>query len=325
MKKVYLLLMFMLPLIVEAQHAKYGLVEWFTNTYCGICSSRNPALQSVFDQNVEKLHRITIHPSVPYSQCSFYNFNKEDNGARQAYYSVSGTPSLFLNGVRTSSTSSGFADDISKLSGQTSPISIEVEEGLGSVQITINAAAEVPSGSYRIMVAILEQTVDFNAPNGETKHYDVLRDYISSAEGDEVTIPAAGTSTTLNYSFSVPSGVDPSQAYILAYIQNIETNEILNSGTKFDEVSTALTDLAIESGLRTFPNPANSYLTVSVGTDYKIHGFELFNHVGQRMRSSQFDSPETQHTISIEDLPTGTYLIDVDLGADKAAIRFMKD
>ncbi|NND35069.1 MAG: Omp28-related outer membrane protein [Saprospiraceae bacterium] len=325
MKKVYLLLLLILPFIAEAQYAKYGLVEWFTNTYCGICSSRNPALQSVYDQHAQNLHRITIHPSVPYQQCSLYNFNTEDNGARQSYYNVGATPTLYLNGIRTSSSSSAFSNDIANLAGQTSPISLEVEEGLGTAIITVKAAGDVPAGSYRIMVALLEKKLDFNAPNGETEHYDVLRDFISAAEGDEITMPAAGTSLTLNYNYSVPSGVNPSEAYILAYIQNIESNEILNSGTRFDEASTALTDLAIESDLRTFPNPATSQLNISVGNDYRIHGFQVFNHVGQRLKSAQLNVAEARYTIDIEDLPIGAYLINVDLGEENAAIRFVKE
>lgn len=313
----------------QAQYAKYGLVEWFTNSFCGICSSRNPALQTVYDQNEKLLHRITIHPSVPYQQCTLYGFNKEDNGARQSYYKVGATPTIYLNGVRSSTTASVFASDIAGQSSQTSSLAIEVEEiGSGSsrnAKITVKVAAEPPSGDYRLMVALLEKNLDFNAPNGETKHFDVLRDFISSAEGDVFTMPAANSNVTLSFDYDIPSGVNEGEAYILAYIQNVESREILNSGTKFDETTTALTDLALEADLKTFPNPAKTQLNVSVGDEYKIHGLEVYNQVGQQLRQVKLNTPEGYVSLSIQDLPTGNYLLKVDLGAAKTTIRFVKE
>jgi hypothetical protein len=329
MKKAYLFLFLMIPLLSQAQYAKYGLMEWFTNTYCGICSSRNPALQAVYDQNEQILHRITIHPSVPYQQCTLYGFNKEDNGARQTFYNVGATPTIYLNGVRTSTTASVFADDIANQSAQTSPLAIEVEEsGSGSsrsAKITVKVAADLPAGDYRLMVALLEKNLDFNAPNGENKHFDVLRDYISAADGDVFTPPSANSSTTLSYDYNIPSGVSENEAYILAYLQNVETREVLNSGTRFDETTTALTDISIQADLKTFPNPAKSQLNVSVGNEYKIHGLEVFNQVGQQLRQIQLDIPEGYYSLNIDDLPIGAYLLKVDLGAGTTTSRFVKE
>ena len=139
------------------------------------------------------------------------------------------------------------------------------------------------------------------------------------------TPPAANSSTTLSYDYDVPSGVNESEAYILAYIQNVESREVLNSGTKFDETTTALTDLALEADLKTFPNPATSALNVSVGNEYKIHGLEVFNQVGQRLRQVKLNTAEGYYSLSIQDLPTGNYVLKVDFGAADTTIRFVKE
>jgi hypothetical protein len=326
MRKLYLLLFLVLPFLAEAQYAKYELVEWFTNTWCPICSSRNPALRSVYDQ-YSNLHRITIHPSVPYPQCPLYNFNKEDNDARKQYYGVSGTPTLFINGIRSSNSAGAFESDIQDQQNQVSPVAVEVAEQVGSsrsAKVTIRSQGGVPDGNYRLFVALLEESVDLTGQNGETVHPDVLRKFLSSAMGDDFTMPAAGQSSTIDYEYSVPAGVNPDKAYVLAFVQDITSRAILNSGTKFDEVTTGLVDVSIEAELRAFPNPSSEFINVSVGKDYRFQNLEVLNHLGQKLRTISLDGPENMVTIPTSDLSPGTYLIQVDLGNQKGLVRFIK-
>ncbi|MCB0685273.1 MAG: Omp28-related outer membrane protein [Saprospiraceae bacterium] len=322
----YIIILMLLPLLTEAQFEKKILVEWFTNTYCGICASKNPGLQEVYKSFTGGLHRMTIHPDVPYPQCSLHNFNKEDNLARESYYNIGGTPSLFLNGQSTSTSSAlAFGDAIGAKLGQTSSISVEVDEVSSSqVRITIESSADL-SGEYRLFVALLEKHLAFDAPNGESEHFDVLRDFVSSADGDPVNIPAAGESMNVSYSFFVPDGVDPDEAYILAFVQNYSTKEILNSGTKFDEISTSTVDASDIAELTTFPNPATDQLHVGVGKDFDIHKMEIFSQNGQLMKSVSLTTPEKEASVGISALSSGTYLLHVDLGNTIAISRFIKE
>ena len=327
MKKLYFLLFLALPSLADAQYAKYGLVEWFTNTYCPICASRNPPARAVFDQYKDKLHRITIHPSVPYSQCPLYSFNREDNGARQSYYGIGGTPTIYLNGNGTSTTPAAFEASIQGELALTSPISIQVDEITASrtATITISSSGDIPDGNYRIFVAILESSVDLVADNGEKDHFDVLRAFASSKDGDEVALPAKGEETVVTYQYTVPNGVDADKAYLLIFIQDIDTRAVLNSGTKFDGVSTSVANLAQESSLSAFPNPARDLLKVSVGEGFRIHGVEIINQLGQHIRSLSMDSPERLSEINVHDLPAGNYLLKVNLGKEEATMRFIKE
>jgi hypothetical protein len=328
MRKIYPAFFLALPFLADAQYFKYAMVEWFTNTYCPICSSRNPALHNVYNQYADQLHRISIHPSVPYPQCPLYNYNKEDNSARQTYYNVGGTPTLFINGIRSSSSASIFEDDVKKQLNQTSPVAVEVDEAIGSspdITITIKAAGEVPAGNYKLFVALLEETVDLQAQNGETFHPDVLRDFISSNTGDDFTMPASGQSTVVNYSYDLPNGVSDEKAYVIAYVQDVTSKAVLNSGTRFDVISTTLSETAVETQLKAFPNPVSDRVNISVNADYKIHHLDLFNHTGQKVKSVSLDYPENQAVIPTNDLPPGAYLVRVSMGSKKAMIRFIKE
>ncbi|MCB0685274.1 MAG: Omp28-related outer membrane protein [Saprospiraceae bacterium] len=330
MRKLYLFSLLLLPLIADAQYAKYELVEWFTNTYCPICASRNPSLRTVYNEyEGQKLHRITIHPSVPYPQCPLYNFNKEDNGARQAYYGVSGTPTLFINGVRSSSSASVFESDVQSQLDQSSPVALvvtEVNAGSRQAHVTIKVDGAVPDGDYRLFVAILEESVDLVANNGETEHLDVLRKFITSNEGDAFDMPAAGAEVTKSYSVDLPSGVDPTKAYVIAFIQDISSKLILNSGTKFDEVITGLHDVSVESEMQLFPNPARDVLNLSVNSEFKVHKVTIFNHLGQNVLSRSLLVPENNVALNVENLPSGTYSLIADLAGDKkASVQFVRE
>lgn len=325
MKFKYLLVFTLLPVLGQAQFDRYVLVEWFTNTYCGICSSKNPGLQEIYDSYSQGLHRITIHPDVPYPQCSLHNFNAEDNSARQSYYNVGATPTVFMNGDGVSTNNPlSFADGINARLGQSAPISIQVDEvGSNQVKVTINSASN-QTGDYRLFVALLEKHLDFAAPNGENEHFDVLRDLISSREGDQITLPASGESKEYNYSFTVPDGVVAEETYILAFVQNFETKEILNSGTRFDAETTGTSDISLKSGLEVFPNPANDQFRLRVGNGYLIHQVDLYNQTGQKIRSQSMLKPEESVEIFISDLPSGTYLVKVNLGENTAAVPVLK-
>lgn len=328
MRKLYLSLFLLLPILADAQYAKYELVEWFTNTYCPICSSRNPALRTVYNESNGKLHRITIHPSVPYPQCPLYNFNKEDNGARQQYYGVSGTPSLYINGIRSSNSASVFESDLNQQEGLQSPVAVVVTEETSanrSTTIKISVAGEVPEGDYRLFVALVEQSVDLVANNGETDHLDVLRSFISSNEGDEFEMPSVGGELTVSYDYDIPDGVRPDEAYVVAFIQDINSKLILNSGTRFDEVVTSLADITVESGLKVFPNPVNDQITLSVANKYLIDQVEIYSYTGQKIRVIPYSTPERETTIQVNDLAPGTYMVIANIGREKGVIQFIKE
>lgn len=325
MKLRFILLLLVLPVLSEAQYDRFILVEWFTNTYCGICSSKNPGLQEIYNAYDQGLHRLTIHPNVPYPQCSLFNFNPEDNSSRQDYYNVGATPTLFLNGEGVSTSSPlSFADGVNARLGQTSPISVRVEEfAANQVKISIQSASNL-TGDYRLFVAVVEKHLDFNAPNGEDEHFDVLRDFASSVEGDPVSLPQAGEMKEWTYSYTIPDGVSAEEAYILAFVQNQETREILNSGTRFDEVTTGLNDFAREVRLTVYPNPATDDLRVTAGDGTKIHSVDLYDQSGQLVRSLTLNTPDENLSLPVSDLPSGTYILQLDLSGKMGSIQFVK-
>ena len=252
-----------------AQAKKYVLVEHFTNTYCSICASQNPGFFSrIAVETNTKIHHIAIHSSIPYPQCPFYQANKTEQDARKDLYGVFSTPRASLNGAPLVAAGNISATEIDAAAGGTSPIEIKVTETTGTnrtATVTLKAVGNVPTANYKMYAAIVEKKINFNANNGETVHYNVLRKFI--AYGGELgqngfTVTPTSTLQTFNLPYTVLSGWSDSQIYVVAWVQNEATKEVLNSGTRFD-IQSAIEEPSIDAFVIVSPNPTLGKTTIS--------------------------------------------------------------
>ncbi|MBN4065825.1 T9SS type A sorting domain-containing protein, partial [Candidatus Amoebophilus asiaticus] len=86
-------------------------------------------------------------------------------------------------------------------------------------------------------VAIVEQEINYPAPpgsNGEKNFYNVFRKMLTNMAGDTCNLAMQGDSVTFTYSYQMDTLWDSTRIYALAYVQNTDTKEIINSGTRFD-------------------------------------------------------------------------------------------
>jgi len=214
------------------------MIEHFTNSRCGICSFRNPTFYNLLNNYKGEYHHIAYHPSVPYSSCVFYQANPTENEARRNLYGVWGTPLAYVSGNLVSSGDIMPASTMNGLVGQTSPVRMEVEEinsGLARIiNVKIRSTDMPPSGNWRLFVAFVEKEVNYNAPNGETLHHDVFRQMAPSIQGESISLPAVGDSLEKSYLIALDPSWNASEMYAVAFIQDNMTNEVLNSGTKYD-------------------------------------------------------------------------------------------
>ncbi len=225
-----------------AQAPKYVLFEHFTNTRCGICGGTNP----IFYQNINinanaKLHHISMHSSIPYSACVFYQANTTPQDDRATFYNIPGTPRVAINGTSVVSAGGVSAATIDNLYCATcSPVELKVAEidngdGTRSAQMRIKSVGTPPSGNYRLYAAVVEKIVNYSAPNGETVHHNVFRQFLTPTTGQPQSLPAQGGGTSLVvYNYTLNANWVANQAYVVTWIANETTKEVLNSGTKFD-------------------------------------------------------------------------------------------
>ncbi len=319
MKKIALLFVFgclSAALLAQSQPKKYVLLEHFTNSRCSICASKNPAFYNLIRQYPNDVRHLSIHPPVPYSNCLIYLSNTAENSSRSNFYGVNGTPRVALNGSLVPvSTPLLPPATLEAALNQQSSIGIRVQESGSApnktVSITVTSYATPPAGDYKIYAAVAESTVNYNSPNGESKHYDVFHAMLPGIDGAAITLPAAGGSVTVNYNYvhDNPNGWTSNfdSLYVLAFVQNTATKEVLNTGTRFDPVFTSAEEAAAPQAIRLQPNPAQDESSVFLPGE-TIDRVEVFSLDGRLV----WQDSRTQRDlarIAVGDFKPGIYLV----------------
>jgi hypothetical protein len=271
---------------IFAQAKKYVLVEHFTNTYCSICASQNPGFyQRIAVETNTKIHHVSIHSSVPYPQCPFYQANKIEQDTRKDFYGLFSTPRVSLNGAALVGAGEISNTNIESAAAGTSPIELKITEPTTTSRtatISFKAVGTVPTGTYRMFAAIVEKKISFAAQNGEATHYNVLRKFVSktgedAVNGFDITPTTAMQNISLSYNIAAPINI--AEAYLLVWIQNTVTKEVLNSATRFD-VQSATAEPSIDAFVNVSPNPTTHKTTVSF-TQVTPQYLTVQNAVGQ--------------------------------------------
>lgn len=318
MKKIssFLLCMVLASLLsAQGTAKKYLLIEHFTNSNCSVCASRNPAFYSLIGQAqyASDVHHISVHPMFPYASCVFYQANTVENAAWTALYPVQGTPSIVLNGALQSPSNPILtAAKLQTFLGQTSPLSLQVTEAgpnnARTVNVKASAVGQIPSGNYKIFVAIAEKAVNQLTPNGESVHHDVFRKMLTAVAGDAFTAPGFGETAEFNYTFSIPNNWKADEVYVLAFVKEIDTKQVLNSGTRFDPALSGTGEAPVTS-IRISPNPAAEVARVELSEDV-AQSVEVFDSNGRRV-SVSFENQDRVIVIRTANLASGVYFVKI--------------
>ncbi len=310
----------------QAQSKRYIFLEHFTNSRCGICASQNPGFFSRLQAYKNEYHHMTVHPPIPYSQCLLYQANPTDNVTRSNYYGIQGTPTIVIHGL-TKKNANGVTDAVlSAELNKTSPLEIKVTETgtqQRNVSVEVKTVGTRPGGSYKLFVVILERELNYASPNGEKIHYNVFRDFISSADGDDVSLAASGSSITRNYSINLaPSWVE-NQMYALAWIQDMNTKEVLNSGTKFDG-TTATKDLSPDY-FTISPQPVRDQLKLEFMPGFSADGkITILNLFGKEIFSTRLNGVQNHFNLSVADWYKGIYFVRFESGVQSVTKKWLK-
>jgi Outer membrane protein Omp28/Secretion system C-terminal sorting domain len=299
---------------VQSQAKKYVLLEHFTNSRCSNCASRNPVFYNLIDDYPQDVHHIAYHPPIPYSNCIFYQANMVENNTRTSFYNVAGTPTAMLNGMPVSVGNQILpASALATALTLTSPIQLLVTETSGTnrtVTIQVFTQGNVPAGNYNLYAAVVEKDVDYTSPNtGATQHFDVFRTMLPSISGTPVILAQSGGSITQTFNYSIASGWNADQIYVVAFVQNASTKAVLNSGTRFD-------DFVLSAGEPRFqtasvqPNPVSETAVAYIGED-RAESLEIFAINGQRIAVSFENQQVGGVSFSLENLPKGIYVVKI--------------
>lgn len=317
-KSVFFIFAFLFCYNVDSQVVKNVVVEHFTNTRCGICSSKNPGFYSNLWAHPNILH-ISFHPSAPYSNCYLNNLNPVENDDRTKYYNVyGGTPRFVIQGnVVSSSTNINNPSLFTPYAGQTTEAGISINQtkfaGDSIVcEIVVKTESVHSYGNLRLFAALVEDTVAYDAPNGEDLHYDVFRKALSNIEGDVFLLPSSvGDSLVFRYSAPFNFEWNIKRIYTLVIIQDEINKDVVQVNASHSDP--AGTPVGLPEQNRSFsvdiiPNPASENVVfrsesiINFIRIYDIHGVEM-------LRVEKFN--QADFLLNLSDYSPGLYFVEL--------------
>ncbi len=285
MKKFLLLGLLLCSLYSMAQQAKrHVLFEHFTQASCGPCADQNPAFQAFFEQNTTNAHHIAYHTAWP-GDDPMNEDNPEEVDARVQYYGVGGVPAILVSGENETNPMAVDQSTVEGVSVGGSPIQMLVAEtndgSTLTTDVTIKTLANVPEGNWRLRVAVVEKMIEYASPpgtNGERDFPNVFRKMQPNTAGEAFTALSAGEETSITYETPIDDIWDATQIYAIAFIQNDDTGEVLNSAavTDWDVNYVVNTPAGIQTapsttveflGTATVNTPETTILQIDVTTD----------------------------------------------------------
>ncbi|MBK9108598.1 MAG: Omp28-related outer membrane protein [Saprospiraceae bacterium] len=308
------------------QAKRFVFMEHFTNSRCGVCAGSNPAYYNLLNNYKGHYHHISIHPPIPYSACLLYQANKDDQSQRSNFYNILGTPTIVFNGQTKKSASGVNASFLDSEIKKESAIQLVVSEtGSNSKNaiIEIKTIGQKPGGKYRLYVAITERVLNYASPNGEKVHYDVFRDFASAVNGDEIDLADQGGSIVKSYQYLIQPSWNEKEMYIIAWVQDETTKEVINSGTKFDVVSS--TDQLKQLNFSIQPNPVQGKLNVHFpNSTNKNARLVITNLLGREIVRTQLNLQNNSFEMNVQHFEKGIYFAKIESGGLSLTKKWVK-
>lgn len=217
------------------------LIEEFTNTGCGPCASWSPVLDSCINYRLGDCIAIKYHSSFPNRGDEFYTAEAEANQARVDFYGIDAVPMTFVDGQELGTRSFGYLNQAinycqeqplkyaltvynKKVTGTKLTADVALSKIINEENIDEIESAEELSKLHLFVAAIEEHIVSATPwPNGERELNYTMRKMLPA---DGIPLIMRNMHIGLD-DWDVSSFNDLSQLGVLAFIQNIETREIL--------------------------------------------------------------------------------------------------
>jgi hypothetical protein len=284
-------------LMLKGAKRKILLEEW-TSTTSPACANNNIFLDTFVNNNITDFCSIKYHLGYPGpGNDSMYLLNPIPQDQRRAYYGINSLPTTILDGAQIvptpyNSDSSILAQSI-KLLLNGSPILLDVSDVRipgDTIQSTIDfrILQNLGAGNYKLRVMVIERVVNYQNPpglNGEKTFYDVFRTSLTDSSGIAIS-PLSGRYNYI-YKYQRSSNWVDSMIYTIAFIQNDNTKEIINSAKgrnillsffKSNNIATLTTkfkpDIIPEINLKNFKYMIHSVNVDSIYGDLKYEFFE---------------------------------------------------
>ena len=266
--------------------------ELSTNTSCGPCYPANLLLDQLAIDLEGAAIFIRYHAWWPSSGDPYYQYNIPENTARVNYYGADYVPHFRIDGhidgesnryawagmlVNETQVPSILEMDIT---GNYDPDALE-----GEFTVTIYAESDPRVSNLKLRIALIENGIHWQAPNGLTQHDQTFRDMIPSTSGQSMTI-SEGETVEYTFDFETPNPLDPENCMLVAFVQSDQNREILQGALVAvpDLIPTGIEDeIEIPQSIalkQNYPNPFNAETKIDFHTDGGTVSLEVYDLTG---------------------------------------------
>ncbi len=270
-----------------AQHPRQVLFEEFTAMTCPPCAVYKPNCDAF--AKMPNVISVTYHQNYPAPGDPYNLLDNTLNRSRHDWYGVQGIPAAFISGKTASVASVASLQSVAApFLAQQSPLLITITEDRSTSPIKVTVKVKNDGTKAISGVSLHTQVVNYFADlkdysavksNQYTRYTDFdhcLLKALPNINGATFSI-AAGEEKTVNYTYTMGTNTTLwNTPYVIAFIQNMTTKEVLQAGTDFESVSNKVNISSTEAQFMmtaraktvkktiTLTNPSSSTLTVNV-------------------------------------------------------------
>jgi Secretion system C-terminal sorting domain len=204
-----------------------------------------------------------------------------------------------------------------------------VPSGNDSIKVNVSVIAVAPHNltNLSLYIPLVEDVVNYAAPNGEGIHYDVFRKSFTGIKPVTFVAPAHnGAPYNFTSTIAKNSIWNQDKLYALAIIQKADKSMVQTEVSPlFDKngVSSTNQETTNDPSLIIAPNPANDIIFIH--SDYKssFDRVTIYDISGKIVLNTS--SIKTDDGMDISILSKGTYLVKIDKNDGKSIIsKFVK-
>ncbi|MCP3682629.1 MAG: Omp28-related outer membrane protein, partial [bacterium] len=245
----------------------------------------------MIDDYEEDINVIRYHTWWPGGHDPFYNFNITESRARISYYNVTGIPWAALDGTDAGWYTGWENRFLSRLNVQ-SPLEIGIfgtfnyETREVELNVGVTATDVIEFENLRFFCILVENDLSY----GSRTYNQVMRDMVPNGVGSGFVI-SEGETVNFERSFVVDEDIYEDNCWILSFVQNSGSKEILQSTrveltgipTSVDEFPQGYIPSTV-SLLQNYPNPFNASTNITFDLREKADvNLSVYNVAGQKV------------------------------------------
>ena len=213
------------------------LVEQATNAGCGCASVLDPGLDSLFTQyGHEAVVSIRYNGWWPWEYDALYLDNPVEIEERVDYYAMSEMPTVLIDGEHTPRLcdANSFPERIEERFTVSSPLEVLAEGSMDIdsfyVDVTVIAEEDPQADTLMLRVAVVEDSVYYDAPNTKKYWRYTFRTMLPHTDGLAFSI-APGETLYFSLSTALDPGWDASRVSAVAFVQDDDDKSVVQAAT----------------------------------------------------------------------------------------------